>query len=76
MGRTSPHVPHPIGRLKDNQILDISAKPKQNSSSSINNQKTDITLKKRTIGKTQANKTENKFLKTLRNFNQREIMSI
>ena len=51
-------------------------KPEQNSSNSINNQKTDIISKKRTIDKTQTNKTENRSLKTWRNFSQKEIMTI
>ena len=56
MGRTSLQVLDPIVCLKDNQILDILVKPKQNSSKIINNKKADKTLKKRTIDKTQARK--------------------
>ena len=76
MGRTSPQVPDQNVLLKDNQILHISVKSEQNSSSSSNNQKTDISSTKCTIDKSQANKTENRSLKILRNFSQKEIMTI
>ena len=76
MGRTSPQVPDQNVLLKDNQILHISVKSEQNSSSSSNNQKTDISSTKCTIDKSQANKTENGSLKILRNFSQKEIMTI
>ena len=76
MGRTSPQVPDQNVLLKDYQILHISVKSEQNSSSSSNNQKTDISSTKCTIDKSQANKTENRSLKILRNFSQKEIMTI
>ena len=44
--------------LKAKQVLDILVKPGGNFSNSINNQKIDITSKKRTINKTQKNKTK------------------
>lgn len=70
---TSPQEPDSKPPLKDNEIT-TKDKPEQKTSNG--EQRIDIITKKPPISKKQANKTGKRFLKTLRNFTQKEIHSI
>ena len=76
--KTSPQGPDLNSPLQYHQIpeIKVKVKSKKNSSYGTNEQKTDISTKKRSTSEKQSNKKGKRLLRALRNFSQKEFHSI